>query len=900
MPLSGINVVAQWTPSTWTTYYVKHYCENIAWTWYDLVEIEELSWTTDTLVTPDRIPYEWFTAPDGIEINIDPDGNALVSYYYTRKSYDIIYNVDWWVFVDNQSVKFEDAPEERVTSKTWYTFMWWLDLPSSMPAHNVNVTALWDANTWTEYKVIHIYTWTNDWLSWEVVEVKWHGTSDSYVTWALAPRDWFVNPEESQVYINSDWSGSMTYIYERREYTLSYNSNGWTPIDSISIKYGELTDKSPRPTRTWYTFLEWTWADRLPLNGTTLIAQWTPNTGTEYHVEHYKQNIDWTYSMLPSEIDVLYGTSDVQIEPGVNTYTWFTAPSKQTVIINPDGSLVVKYEYTRNSYDVSYDANGWILVSWVSVKFEDTVPAPITTKTWYQFSGWQWIPSDGKMPATWLNLVAEWIANTWTEYNVVHIYTWTNDGITSIIETVIHNGTTDTLVTWQLLPRDGFITPVEEQVWINPDGSATMTYIYERTWYTLSYNTNWWTPVDPVIIIYWALNDTWAVTTKTWYTFVEWSWDVRMPLNGTTLEAIWEANTWIVYTVKHYLGNISDTWYTLDDVETKYWVSGEPTQASWKSYSWFEIQPFVQQSILWDWSTVVEIYYNREVYTITFEIDSGVTITYTWKYESPITAPDDPTRTWYRFVWWQPAVPATMPLDGLTITAKREQKSTQWGWSQLKKDYCPDGDFSNSYYDGTCWVNSNDNQNTEHWSAWDEEPIDSWDIYDDEVLEAYKWAYANDITTIDSFEKADPDWYLLRWHMAKMVVNFMVNVLWFEIPDDVPEHCLSFNDNPAIWESEEIKDYAIKSCALWIMWIDMVNNEFLPNDIVSRAEFGTITSRILWWTKYNVKHTIQHPYYVKHLNALKAEEIMTKIDNPLLWKELRKWVWVVFKRVSDK
>jgi hypothetical protein len=30
----------------------------------------------------------------------------------------------------------------------------------------------------------------------------------------------------------------------------------------------------------------------------------------------------------------------------------------------------------------------------------------------------------------------------------------------------------------------------------------------------------------------------------------------------------------------------------------------------------------------------------------------------------------------------------------------------------------------------------------------------------------------------------------------------------------VPEHCLSFNDNPAIWESEEIKDYAIKSCAL--------------------------------------------------------------------------------------
>ena len=305
------------------------------------------------------------------------------------------------------------------------------------------------------------------------------------------------------------------------------------------------------------------------------------------------------------------------------------------------------------------------------------------------------------------------------------------------------------------------------------------------------------------------------------------------------------------------------------------------------------MQPFVQETILWDWSTVVEIYYIREVYTITFEIDSGVVITYTWKYESPILAPDDPTKTWYNFAWWQPAVPTNMPLDWITVIAKRQKISSQWGWSSLKKDYCPDWDFSNSYYDWTCWVNPNSNTWNEHWSAW-EEPVD------DEVLAAYKWAYSNGITTIDSFEKADPDWYLLRWHMAKMVVNFMVNVLWFEIPDEIPEHCLAFNDDPAIWESDEIKDYAVKSCALWIMWIDMVNNEFLPNDIVSRAEFGTITSRILWWAKYNVKHTIQHPYYVKHLNALKAEEIMTKIDNPLLWKELRKWVWVVFKRISDK
>ena len=29
----------------------------------------------------------------------------------------------------------------------------------------------------------------------------------------------------------------------------------------------------------------------MPLNGTTLTAVWTPNTGTTYYVEHYQENI---------------------------------------------------------------------------------------------------------------------------------------------------------------------------------------------------------------------------------------------------------------------------------------------------------------------------------------------------------------------------------------------------------------------------------------------------------------------------------------------------------------------------------------------------------------------------------------------------------------------------------
>jgi hypothetical protein len=233
----------------------------------------------------------------------------------------------------------------------------------------------------------------------------------------------------------------------------------------------------------------------------------------------------------------------------------------------------------------------------------------------------------------------------------------------------------------------------------------------------------------------------------------------------------------------------------------------------------------------------------------------------------------------------------------LAVAQRDENQWWEWEWSSLKKDYCPEGDYSDSYYDWDCWTFEENNQT--HGSAWEEE-INREELYWKEVVDAYKWAYKNWLTTMSTIQDADPDWYLLRWHMAKIVVNFMINVLWMKLPTVIPDHCKNWNDNPAIWESEEIKWYATLSCALWVMWIDMVNNEFLPNDIVSRAEFWTVVSRVLWWNTFNVVHTPLTPYYKLHLNQLKNNDIMTQINKPLTVKELRKRVWLVFKRVSEK
>ena len=68
----------------------------------------------------------------------------------------------------------------------------------------------------------------------------------------------------------------------------------------------------------------------------------------------------------------------------------------------------------------------------------------------------------------------------------------------------------------------------------------------------------------------------------------------------------------------------------------------------------------------------------------------------------------------------------------------------------------------------------------------------------------------------------------------------------------------------------------------------MPNNNFRPNDEVTRAEFATALSRMLYSTPDG------KPYYTTHLAKLKAEKILTNDDYKM--KELRGYVMIMLKR----
>jgi hypothetical protein len=95
-----------------------------------------------------------------------------------------------------------------------------------------------------------------------------------------------------------------------------------------------------------------------------------------------------------------------------------------------------------------------------------------------------------------------------------------------------------------------------------------------------------------------------------------------------TITANFVARTDINYTVKHWQQNIENDNYTevTADQETKQGTTATLTAATAKTYTGFTALSFEQGTIVGDGSTVVNIYYNRNTYTIKWVDGDGNTV----------------------------------------------------------------------------------------------------------------------------------------------------------------------------------------------------------------------------------------------------------------------------------
>lgn len=158
------------------------------------------------------------------------------------------------------------------------------------------------------------------------------------------------------------------------------------------------------------------------------------------------------------------------------------------------------------------------------------------------------------------------------------------------------------------------------------------------------------------------------------------------------------------------------------------------------------------------------------------------------------------------------------------------------------------------------------------------------DGYNVEFHNAYEFAFKNGITTMPTIEEADMNGNLNRIAMAKMLSQYAINVLG-KTPDTTKE-VPNFSDVDAQLDADYNNGVTL-AYQLGIMWINI--DEFRPFDLVTRAEFGTALSRMLFGIADGTEL-----YYETHMQKLLEEKIIT-VANPDM-HELRWYVMIMLMR----
>ena len=199
---------------------------------------------------------------------------------------------------------------------------------------------------------------------------------------------------------------------------------------------------------------------------------------------------------------------------------------------------------------------------------------------------------------------------------------------------------------------DSTLTNKVESVTIENSNITLYAKVEEGYWIT--FESNGGSYVAPVFYATSAPAKAPAAPTKPGYTFAGWYTDEDLTTEAvfstikanTTVYAKWTAANETNYTVIHWQENVDDDKFSFKESETKTGTTGEWTTAAAKSYEGFTGQVIEQKTIAGDGSTIVNVYYKRNVYTINFWPTNGSTLS---------CSKEEHTHNWRCYVWrdWQ-------------------------------------------------------------------------------------------------------------------------------------------------------------------------------------------------------------------------------------------------------
>ena len=734
MPAENVTITGSFTANGDTAYTVEHYQQNLAGDGYDLVETdtEHLKGETDTTATANPKTYTGFTFDGTVEGtvasgNIAGDGSLVLKLYYTRNSYEVSYAYTGTVpagasaLPATASYKYgADVTVAPQATAPGYTFNGWLEdgkvtASFKMPAGPVQLTGSFTANTDTRYTVEH---WTED-LDGEgytlrETEANLTGVTDTTATAEAKSYEGFRFDEgnENNVLtgvITGDGKLVLKVYYARNSYEVSYDY-GAAPTGAsqlpgtASYKYGAEVRVADKATAPGYTFDGWkkdnaeVTSFTMPAGAVQLTGRFTANTDTGYKVEHYQQNLAGDAFVL-FETEEQNATTDTHVSATPKDYTGFTYDGTVDGTVTEgnvagDGSLVLKLYYTRDSYKVTYQYTGKVPTGASELPAETTekygaavTVAADATAPGYTFSGWS--REDGfTMPAENVTITGSFTANGETPYKVEHWQQNLEDDGYTLAETENLTGETDTTATanpktYTGFAFDGTAEGTVASGNIAGDGSLVLKLYYTRNSYDVAYAYTGTVPTgasalpEKATVKYGAPVTVAEAATAPGYTFSGWSRnDFTMPAENVTITGSFTANSNTEYTVRHHFQNILDDAYDADTAMLSETLSGTTdtlTAAAAKTVAGFTAQSFQQKNIAGDGSTVVDIYYNRNSYGVSYRYlntpagASALPAGASYRFGAAVTVAEAATAPGYTFSGWSTG-DFTMPAQDVEIT----------------------------------------------------------------------------------------------------------------------------------------------------------------------------------------------------------------------------------------
>lgn len=275
------NLVANWEARTDTPYTVEHYLENLDGN-YALDTTEHLKGTTDTTVTAAAKSYDNFTydstVPDTVASgNIAADGSLVLKLFYTRNTYD--YTVRHIKQLPDGSYDEANAEVETLSGK-------------------FEALAAVTAKDYGEHYP------TNDADTKQNIKIKKGLTID--------------------------------VKYDLDEHTLTFETNGGSAINPVTVRHGNAVARPTDPTKDKYTFIGWyvdpeftakydfatvLEADKTIYAKFELTSTPIGDIYVRYDVLHIKQLPDGTYDLANAEVEHLSAKKDSTVTAVAKNYS---------------------------------------------------------------------------------------------------------------------------------------------------------------------------------------------------------------------------------------------------------------------------------------------------------------------------------------------------------------------------------------------------------------------------------------------------------------------------------------------------------------------------------------------------------------------------------------------------